>query len=162
MSKIVGFGPKLKELRIILCQTSEASNGIRTFVSEHYMDLKDKNPELTILVRECSGVVPKIYARFEKGREVNVNVSNLSPSEILNRLHGMVTSAIMANSATAKAIKFYEYLLDLRIHYCPRSYVSRGTREFIDTYLPHVRKSNPGFPVFLIPYYGVEPWLYAR
>uniref|UniRef100_A0A5S6QXD6 NADH dehydrogenase [ubiquinone] 1 alpha subcomplex subunit 2 n=1 Tax=Trichuris muris TaxID=70415 RepID=A0A5S6QXD6_TRIMR len=68
----------------------------------------------------------------------------------------------MANSASAKGIRFYKYLLDLRLHFCPRSYASRGTREFIDTYLADVREANPGFPIFLIPHYDVEPWLYAR
>uniref|UniRef100_A0A5S6QXB4 NADH dehydrogenase [ubiquinone] 1 alpha subcomplex subunit 2 n=1 Tax=Trichuris muris TaxID=70415 RepID=A0A5S6QXB4_TRIMR len=92
MANIANFGPKLKELRMILCQTSEASSGIRAFIREHYVELKGKNPQVPILVRECSGVVPKIYARFEKGREANVNVSNLNSSEILRRLNDLASS----------------------------------------------------------------------
>lgn len=36
----------------------------RNFVINHYKALKGANPTLPILVRECAGVEPKLWARF--------------------------------------------------------------------------------------------------
>lgn len=38
----------------------------RDFVEQHYVTLKKANPEFPILIRECSGVKPKLWARFGK------------------------------------------------------------------------------------------------
>lgn len=37
---------------------------LRNFVINHYKELKGANPSLPILVRECAGVEPKLWARF--------------------------------------------------------------------------------------------------
>lgn len=86
------FSDNVKELRIHLCQTGEASNGARwretfseeptttsdflynfnsllwktcrEYVEKFYPELKKANPKLPILVRECSGVQPRLWARF--------------------------------------------------------------------------------------------------
>ena len=34
------------------------------FLVKHYKELKGANPTLPILVRECAGVEPKLWARF--------------------------------------------------------------------------------------------------
>ncbi|GAV77416.1 L51_S25_CI-B8 domain-containing protein [Cephalotus follicularis] len=54
----------LKELRILFCQTSPASSSTRTFVEKNYKDLKTLNPKLPILIRECSGIQPQLWARY--------------------------------------------------------------------------------------------------
>ncbi|KAJ4793987.1 NADH dehydrogenase [ubiquinone] 1 alpha subcomplex subunit 2 [Rhynchospora pubera] len=54
----------IKELRFLFCQTSPASSHTRDFVLKNYTDLKTKNPKLPILIRECSGVQPQIWARY--------------------------------------------------------------------------------------------------
>jgi NADH dehydrogenase (ubiquinone) 1 alpha subcomplex subunit 2 len=36
------------------------------FLSKEYVGMKKANPKFPILVRECSGVTPKIWARFGK------------------------------------------------------------------------------------------------
>lgn len=54
----------LRELRIHLCPTSAASAGVRNFIENGYVPLKKANRQFPILVRECSGIQPKIYARF--------------------------------------------------------------------------------------------------
>ncbi|CAI5487546.1 unnamed protein product [Closterium sp. Naga37s-1] len=60
-------GPSLPPvLRVILCQTSPASSATRQFVQRNYADLKQQNPHLPILIRECSGVQPRITARYGK------------------------------------------------------------------------------------------------
>ena len=35
----------------------------RDFIEKSYIDLKKANPKTPILIRECSGILPKIYAR---------------------------------------------------------------------------------------------------
>ena len=36
----------------------------REFIESNYVDLKKSNPKLPILIRECSGVRPVIFARY--------------------------------------------------------------------------------------------------
>jgi len=54
----------VKELRLNMCQKSASSEGARSFVENHYVALKKSNPELPILIRECSGIQPVLTARF--------------------------------------------------------------------------------------------------
>lgn len=110
---VLKFGNTLKELRIHCCQTSKASSGLRyatlpfdfiflfshhslftysscvifrEFVTKYYSDIKSNNPNVAILIRECSGVSPRIWARYEYGRESVVDVPNLSPEDILKEV----------------------------------------------------------------------------
>ncbi|KAI6186560.1 Sodium/solute symporter family and Sodium/solute symporter, subgroup family-containing protein [Aphelenchoides besseyi] len=52
----------LRELRIHLCQKSASSNGVRAFIEHDYVPLKKNNRDFPILIRECSGINPKIWA----------------------------------------------------------------------------------------------------
>jgi len=36
----------------------------RDFLEQHYVSLKQNNPKFPVLVRECSGVQPMIWARY--------------------------------------------------------------------------------------------------
>lgn len=83
-SKAVRLSPALKELRLHLCQKSAASAGAREFVEKHYVQLKTANPEFPILIRECSGIQPRVWARFGYGREESVEIANKSSQEVLN------------------------------------------------------------------------------
>ncbi|EPB79647.1 hypothetical protein ANCCEY_01191 [Ancylostoma ceylanicum] len=56
-------GSHLRELRIHLCQKSPASAGVRAFIESDYVGLKQANPQFPILIRECSGIVPRVFAR---------------------------------------------------------------------------------------------------
>ena len=38
----------------------------REFVEKHYVELKKNNPKFPFLVRECSDVDPKLWARYGK------------------------------------------------------------------------------------------------
>ncbi|KAJ6661349.1 hypothetical protein lerEdw1_014977 [Lerista edwardsae] len=58
------LGKHLKEIRIHLCQRSPASQGARDFIEQHYVTLKKANPDFPILIRECSDVQPKLWARY--------------------------------------------------------------------------------------------------
>ncbi|KAK6058252.1 hypothetical protein COOONC_04183 [Cooperia oncophora] len=57
-------GSHLRELRIHLCQKSPASAGVRAFIESDYVGLKKANPQFPILIRECSGIVPRVFARY--------------------------------------------------------------------------------------------------
>uniref|UniRef100_A0A2P2IYB0 Ribosomal protein/NADH dehydrogenase domain-containing protein n=1 Tax=Rhizophora mucronata TaxID=61149 RepID=A0A2P2IYB0_RHIMU len=52
----------VKELRILLCQSCPWSSSTRAFVEKNYRDLKDFNPKLPILIRECRGIEPQLWA----------------------------------------------------------------------------------------------------
>ncbi|KAI1278041.1 NADH dehydrogenase [ubiquinone] 1 alpha subcomplex subunit 2 [Halotydeus destructor] len=77
------FGNNLKEIRVHCCQSSTGSQGVRDFVNKHYKEIKDANPTLPILVRECSGIKARIWARHEYGKEQSALVDGLSAGDVL-------------------------------------------------------------------------------
>ncbi|XP_047506888.1 NADH dehydrogenase [ubiquinone] 1 alpha subcomplex subunit 2 [Pieris napi] len=85
----IRLGGALKELRIHLCQTSPHSAGVREFISKNYVNIKKENPTFPILIRECNGIQPRIWARYDRGCEANKGaersapLTNLSASDIL-------------------------------------------------------------------------------
>ncbi|EFX79892.1 NADH dehydrogenase [ubiquinone] 1 alpha subcomplex subunit 2-like [Daphnia pulex] len=89
-ARAVKILPHVKEIRIHLCQKSDASKGVRDFIEKHYIDLKKTNPKTPILIRECSGILPKICARHEKGLEVSAPVMNLSAEKVHSVLESLV------------------------------------------------------------------------
>merc|ERR1712168_60444 len=90
MAAAVKFGRHVKELRVHLCQTSAASQGVRNFIENHYVDLKKANLKKPILIRECSGVQPKVWARYEMGEEACRDAANLSEQEVANLVASLV------------------------------------------------------------------------
>uniref|UniRef100_A0A2K6FW25 NADH dehydrogenase [ubiquinone] 1 alpha subcomplex subunit 2 n=1 Tax=Propithecus coquereli TaxID=379532 RepID=A0A2K6FW25_PROCO len=63
-SRGIGARLGLREIRIHLCQRSPGSQGVRDFIEKRYVELKKANPDLPILIRECSDVQPKLWARY--------------------------------------------------------------------------------------------------
>ncbi|XP_053398662.1 NADH dehydrogenase [ubiquinone] 1 alpha subcomplex subunit 2-like [Mercenaria mercenaria] len=92
MATAVKFGKHLKELRIHLCQKSVASQGVRDFIESQYVPLKKSNPKFPILIRECSGVTPVVYARYEYGKETSVPLSDKSSSEVFQTIQTLAKS----------------------------------------------------------------------
>ncbi|RWS15145.1 NADH dehydrogenase [ubiquinone] 1 alpha subcomplex subunit 2-like protein [Dinothrombium tinctorium] len=88
---LIKFSSHLKEIRMHLCQQSVESQGLREFINKYYVTLKKQNPELPILIRECSGIEPKIWARFEFGKEKSASVSGLGAEQILNAFSKLTT-----------------------------------------------------------------------
>ena len=41
----------------------------RSFLTRAYPTMKKNNPYIPIMIREASGVEPRVYARYEYGRE---------------------------------------------------------------------------------------------
>ncbi|KAM9333349.1 NADH dehydrogenase [ubiquinone] 1 alpha subcomplex subunit 2 [Pholidichthys leucotaenia] len=86
------LGKNLREIRLHLCQTSAASKGARDFVEQHYVTLKTANPHFPILIRECSGVQARLWARYDFGRESSVAVDNMSVDQVAKALQTLVQS----------------------------------------------------------------------
>lgn len=82
--------PTLKEIRIHLCPKAVTSNGTRQFISKYYLGIKENNPDLPILIRECTGVEPKIWFRFEYGKESSAALNNLNADQIAGLLKDKV------------------------------------------------------------------------
>ncbi|XP_027499494.1 NADH dehydrogenase [ubiquinone] 1 alpha subcomplex subunit 2 [Corapipo altera] len=87
-----GLGLRMRELRIHLCQRSAGSQGVREFIEKHYVTLKKANPDFPILIRECSGVQPKLWARYEFGKEKSIPLNNLTVDEVAKALESVVKS----------------------------------------------------------------------
>ncbi|XP_044863619.1 NADH dehydrogenase [ubiquinone] 1 alpha subcomplex subunit 2-like [Mauremys mutica] len=87
-----GLGRSLRELWIHLCQRSLGSQGTRDFTEQHYVTLKKAKPDFPILIRECSGVQPKLWARYEFGRESCVPLNNLNVDQVAKALENVVHS----------------------------------------------------------------------
>ncbi|XP_063394383.1 NADH dehydrogenase [ubiquinone] 1 alpha subcomplex subunit 2 [Cydia fagiglandana] len=86
----VRLGGALRELRIHLCQTNKQSAGVREFIQQNYVSIKKANPGFPILIRECSGVEPKIWARYDKGVERSTILTNLSAGDVLAAIQKLV------------------------------------------------------------------------
>ncbi|XP_075712396.1 NADH dehydrogenase [ubiquinone] 1 alpha subcomplex subunit 2 [Rhinoderma darwinii] len=82
----------VREIRIHLCQKSAGSQGVRDFIEQNYVALKKANPEFPILIRECSEVQPKLWARYDFGREVSIPIHNESADQVAKALESVVNS----------------------------------------------------------------------
>ncbi|OAY43795.1 NADH dehydrogenase [ubiquinone] 1 alpha subcomplex subunit 2 [Manihot esculenta] len=79
----------IKELRILLCQSSPASSSARSFVEKNYKDLKTLNPKLPILIRESTGIKPQLWARYDMGVERCIQLEGLSEPQISKALEDL-------------------------------------------------------------------------
>ncbi|XP_076993326.1 NADH dehydrogenase [ubiquinone] 1 alpha subcomplex subunit 2 [Tamandua tetradactyla] len=89
--RAVGSKPGLREIRIHLCQRSPGSQGVRDFIEKRYVELKKANPDLPILIRECSDVQPKLWARYAFGQEKNVSLNNFSADQVTRALENVLS-----------------------------------------------------------------------
>ncbi|XP_066910800.1 NADH dehydrogenase [ubiquinone] 1 alpha subcomplex subunit 2-like [Clytia hemisphaerica] len=91
--RLASISKQLREVRIHLCQTSSSSLGVRNFIENHYVSLKKENPDMPFLVRECSGIEPKMTARFDFGLEKSVSLSDQDSSQVLKSLENLAKNA---------------------------------------------------------------------
>ncbi|KAK5706504.1 hypothetical protein LTR97_001493 [Elasticomyces elasticus] len=87
------FAKGLKELRFHHCQTSEHSNAIRSFLTRAYPTMKRNNPNTPIMIREALDVGPRVYARYEFGREKMADLRGLDDKAIEDKVTGLVKDA---------------------------------------------------------------------
>uniref|UniRef100_A0AAX7SMT9 NADH dehydrogenase [ubiquinone] 1 alpha subcomplex subunit 2 n=1 Tax=Astatotilapia calliptera TaxID=8154 RepID=A0AAX7SMT9_ASTCA len=62
------------------------------FVEQNYVTLKRSNPEFPILIRECSGVQARLWARYDFGKETSVSVENMSADQVAKALQTLAQS----------------------------------------------------------------------
>ncbi|KAA0199406.1 putative nadh-ubiquinone oxidoreductase kDa subunit [Fasciolopsis buskii] len=86
MASLVKFGPKVKELRILLSQNADASRGTREFLKKYYATLKLANPQLKFMIREAQGTSPKVYTRYEYGKEAAISLVDNTAEEVLEKI----------------------------------------------------------------------------
>ena len=79
-------GTALREIRLHLCQKSPASQGAREFVTKHYVPIKTENPKFPLLVRECSGIAPRVWARYAYGQETSEDLTNKSAEQVMQTI----------------------------------------------------------------------------
>ena len=93
------MGKSLKEIRFVMCQQSAASVGARQFIYNNYSQIKQANPTLPFIVRECAGAQPTIMARYDFGVEKRVYVNDLSEKEVDAVVEELTTQAVKVNAA---------------------------------------------------------------
>ncbi|KAI2650999.1 NADH dehydrogenase [ubiquinone] 1 alpha subcomplex subunit 2 [Labeo rohita] len=64
----------------------------RDFIEQHYVTLKKANPEFPILIRECSGVHPTLWARYGFGKERSVSLDNMNADQVAKALESVVNA----------------------------------------------------------------------
>jgi len=80
----------MRELRFNFCIKGSSSQGTRTFLTQHYDDLKQLNPKLSIAIREGEDIEPLMIARYDWGQYKMVKLSSLEEPQILQKLKELV------------------------------------------------------------------------
>ncbi|PYH46038.1 L51/S25/CI-B8 domain-containing protein [Aspergillus saccharolyticus JOP 1030-1] len=93
MSSKYAFTKGLKELRFLFCQTSQDSAATRSFLQRAYPTMKKHNPSTPILIREAAGTVPRVYARYELGREQQEALTGLTDQQIEEKVTKLVKAS---------------------------------------------------------------------
>ncbi|XP_032826234.1 NADH dehydrogenase [ubiquinone] 1 alpha subcomplex subunit 2 [Petromyzon marinus] len=86
--------PALRELRLHLSQSSEASRGVREFIEARFVTLKTENPNLPVLVRECRDVPARLWARYAYGQERSVLLDNLSAEQVTKEVEALANAKV--------------------------------------------------------------------
>jgi len=72
---ILAICPEMKTNR---CVKANVCLLIRSFLVRAYPTMKAKNPHTPILIREAMDIEPKVWARFEYGKETKVPLKGRS------------------------------------------------------------------------------------
>ncbi|KAF5741247.1 NADH dehydrogenase [Tripterygium wilfordii] len=80
----------MKELRILFCPSSPESSLTREFIEKNYKELKALNPKLPILIRECTGIEPQLWARYDMGVERGINLKGKVEPQIEKAVEELV------------------------------------------------------------------------
>ncbi|KAG8944989.1 hypothetical protein FRC03_001837 [Tulasnella sp. 419] len=91
-SAIKKLSPAIKEIRVLMCQTGQASAGTRQFIQTAYPYLKKHNPDVPVLIREAQGTPARVFARFERGVEKHVELDNLSSADVQSKVTRLLES----------------------------------------------------------------------
>ena len=72
----------VKELRFVLCQTSQNSIGLRNWINNNFIEIKKNNPDALLLIREAHNAEPNILARYDYGVEKRIFCEYASSEEV--------------------------------------------------------------------------------
>ncbi|KAK0140345.1 Protein Red [Merluccius polli] len=114
----------LREIRLHVCQTSAGSQGARDFVEQHYVSLKRSNPDFPILVRECSGVQPRLWARYDIGYSTDIHAPYYSDLTQGNKDTSAGMSPMCLAASTCPGVYLPRYL-PAQVYSCPGVYLPR-------------------------------------
>uniref|UniRef100_A0A3Q4NBP1 NADH dehydrogenase [ubiquinone] 1 alpha subcomplex subunit 2 n=1 Tax=Neolamprologus brichardi TaxID=32507 RepID=A0A3Q4NBP1_NEOBR len=84
--------PVVRITSTIVVQVKLRQVRLLEFVEQNYVTLKRSNPEFPILIRECSGVQARLWARYDFGKETSVSVENMSADQVAKALQTLAQS----------------------------------------------------------------------
>ena len=93
------IGSKVRELRVVCCQKSEASAGARNFVKGNYLSVMAEHPEFLFIVRETENAIPTVMARYDFGVERRVPIEGYTQDEVEELVEALVDQADEVNSS---------------------------------------------------------------
>ncbi|KAH8877805.1 NADH dehydrogenase [ubiquinone] 1 alpha subcomplex subunit 2 [Schistosoma japonicum] len=70
---------KMWDLQLVLNKNGD-------FISRYYLSLKVANPHVKFMIRESEGITPKIFARYEMGKEDCISVADNTADDIISKL----------------------------------------------------------------------------
>ena len=89
---------KIRELRLVCCQVSGHSEGVRSFITNNYFPVKDQHPEFPFIVRECENAIPLLTVRYDFGVEKKVCVEGFSEKDVAKAVEELINQADSINS----------------------------------------------------------------
>ncbi|KAF3490700.1 NADH-ubiquinone oxidoreductase 1 subunit [Arthroderma uncinatum] len=90
MASRYAFSTGLKELRFLFCHSSAHGDATRTFLKRAYPTMKKNNPSTPILIREALDIEPRVFARYEFGKEKQETLLGLTDKEIEQKVTALV------------------------------------------------------------------------
>ncbi|DAA76711.1 hypothetical protein H112_08738 [Trichophyton rubrum D6] len=98
MASRYAFNTGLKELRFLFCHSSAHGDATRAFLKRAYPTMKKNNPSVPILIREALDVEPRVFARYEFGKEKQETLLGLSDKEIEQKVTVLVKDGLPQQS----------------------------------------------------------------
>lgn len=98
MSWQKSIASKVRELRLVCCQVSGHSEGVRSFVTNNYALVKQHSPDFPFIVRECENAIPLVTARFDFGVEKKICVEGFSEKDVAKAVEDLLKQADSINS----------------------------------------------------------------
>jgi NADH dehydrogenase (ubiquinone) 1 alpha subcomplex subunit 2 len=98
MSWHKAIASKIRELRLVCCQVSSDSQGVRNFITKNYFLVKEQVPDFPFIVRECENAIPLLTVRYDFGVEKKVCVEGFTENDIEKTVEDLINQADSINS----------------------------------------------------------------
>merc|ERR1712014_159919 len=73
--------------------TSSSHDANRSFLTRAYPTMKHHNPHTPILIREAMNIQPRVFARYEFGKEKMADLQGLDDKAIEDKVSGLVQAS---------------------------------------------------------------------